>query len=103
MTWWQRNARREPGRLPKCDGTLSVSEARGAGKGKPMKIRHMFDLSTLTTKVGSDDEPKPVCPHCSGVVDSVVSYRSDYVGLLNICVFACPHCRKVLGVTTVGK
>ncbi len=68
-----------------------------------MKISKMFNLKTITTKVGSDDEPKPLCPHCGHEVADVVSHRSDYVGLANLHVFACPHCRKVLGVTTVMK
>lgn len=68
-----------------------------------MKISKMFNLKTVSTKVGSDDAAKPLCPTCGKSVDTIVSHRSDYVGLANLHVFACPHCRNILGVTTVMK
>ncbi len=68
-----------------------------------MKVKRMFHLDTITTKVGSDDAPKPLCPSCGLAVESLVSHRSDYVGLANVHVFSCPHCRKILGVSTVLK
>ena len=68
-----------------------------------MQISKMFNLATITTKVGSDERPKPDCPHCGKTVAEIVSHRSDYVGLANLHVFACPSCNKVLGVATVMK
>jgi hypothetical protein len=68
-----------------------------------MKIGKMFHLDTIETEVGSDDRPKPLCPHCDAPLATVVSHRSDYLGLANLHVFSCPSCRKALGVSTPLK
>ncbi|MHC4954983.1 MAG: hypothetical protein ACYTGZ_13945 [Planctomycetota bacterium] len=68
-----------------------------------MDIKRMFNLKTICTDVGSDEDEKPLCPHCEQSLPQVVSHRSDYVGLANLHVFSCPSCKKVLGVSTAMK
>ena len=44
--------------------------------------------------------PKPLCPYCEKELTEVIDYRSGMPKqhfLLNLHMFACPHCRKVLG------
>ena len=76
------------------------SEAEGRSL---VEIKKMFNLNTIRTPVGSDDEEKPLCPHCAEPLHEVVTHRSDHVGLANLHVFSCPSCRKVLGTTTAMK
>jgi len=68
-----------------------------------MKIKNMFNLLTMRTKVGPDDVEKPLCPHCDKELAEVVTHRSDHVGLANLHVFSCPSCRKVIGTSLATK
>jgi hypothetical protein len=54
--------------------------------------------------VGKDEAGWPVCPHCGGAVGTVVNFRSTMPTCWNnLHVFACPACRKVLGVQIKAK
>jgi len=61
-------------------------------------------MKDLHVPVGADDnDPQPLCPHCSEELVYAKDPRSHLRRLYNLHVFSCPHCRKVLGVTTVIK
>jgi hypothetical protein len=60
-------------------------------------------MKPLKVEVGSDDGQKPLCPHCGKELTHVIDYRSHLKFLANLHAFACPHCRKVLGVSAVLK
>src|SRR5262245_43015538 len=60
-------------------------------------------MKTLESQVGSDDSPKPLCPHCEEETATLVVHRSHLGGFSNMNVFSCPHCRKVLAVTATQK
>jgi hypothetical protein len=62
-----------------------------------------FAKTTLDVQVGTDDRPKPLCPHCAQELATITVHRSHYVFLYNLHVLSCPHCRKVLDVRTVLK
>jgi hypothetical protein len=42
---------------------------------------------------------RPICPHCERELDRVVARMLSASLLSRRLIYACPHCRKVLGVT----
>ena len=45
------------------------------------------------------DDLRPVCPHCERELDRLAVRKIGSSFLSARCVYCCPHCRKVLGVT----
>ena len=61
-------------------------------------------MKDIRVQVGAgDDHPPPFCSHCGKELDHVNDHRSHLALLYNLHVFSCPHCRVVLGVSTVLK
>jgi|GEM_PF-3415648 uncharacterized protein with PIN domain len=59
---------------------------------------------TREVKIGlTDEDKKPLCPHCGEELSTLISHRSHLRAFYNLHVFVCPHCRKVLGVSTTFK
>jgi hypothetical protein len=58
---------------------------------------------TTEVKVGSDDQPKPLCPHCGKELPVLVRHRSGYNLIRHLDVLSCPHCRKVVGTLLTFK
>ena len=44
------------------------------------------------------DDILPLCPHCKTEL-STLWYRELMKDLGKRCIYFCPHCRKVLGIT----
>jgi uncharacterized protein YbaR (Trm112 family) len=58
-------------------------------------------MKDIEVRVGADDDdPQPHCPHCEKELEVVNDHRSN-VGHYHLHVFSCPHCRKVLGISTL--
>jgi hypothetical protein len=61
-------------------------------------------MKTLDIETGRDREGRPpLCPHCGGDLGTIRAYRSHLRFLANLHVYACPQCRKALGVAPVPK
>ncbi len=61
-------------------------------------------MKDIKIKVGSDDDnPQPLCCHCGEELELLNDHRSHLKSLYNLHVFSCPHCRKVIGISTVIK
>ena len=50
-----------------------------------------------------DDDSQPLCSHCGKELEHINDHRSHLEFLYKLHVFSCPHCRKVLGFSTVLK
>lgn len=61
-------------------------------------------MKDIEVRVGAEDQdPQPLCPFCEKDLEVVNDHRSHLKLLYNLHVFSCPHCRRVLGVSTVLK
>jgi uncharacterized protein YbaR (Trm112 family) len=61
-------------------------------------------VKDLEIKIGEGgSKPRPLCPHCSGELTHLNDHRGKVQVLLELHVFSCPHCRKVLEVRSIAK
>jgi hypothetical protein len=59
-------------------------------------------MKDIKVEVGADgDDSRPLCSHCGKELTHVDDHRSHLNLIYNLHVCSCPHCRKVLGVSTV--
>jgi hypothetical protein len=61
------------------------------------------DLEIKIGEGGARAKPTPLCPHCSGELTHLNDHRGKLQVLLELHVFSCPHCRKILEVRSVVK
>ena len=53
--------------------------------------------------IGEKGSPGPLCPHCSKELRHLQDHKGKVKMLLELHVFSCPHCRKVLDVRAIAK
>jgi uncharacterized protein with PIN domain len=53
--------------------------------------------------IGEENSPGPLCPHCSTELHHLSEHKGKLKTLVELHVFSCPHCRKVLDVRAIGK
>lgn len=53
----------------------------------------------LELAVEERDDFQPICPHCDKVLDRLIARKLSASVFSKRLIYACPECRKVLGVT----
>ena len=60
----------------------------------------LLKVKEETMAVGIRKEDiKPVCPHCSQMVEEIIEVKRNWGALAINRIFCCPHCHKILGMS----
>jgi len=54
------------------------------------------DIQQEMMKYQNEEEQKVICPYCEGEIHGVTGLAHMSRG--HLVVYACPHCKKVLGI-----
>jgi uncharacterized protein with PIN domain len=57
----------------------------------------------VLVKLDAEGGPPPICPYCEKELAEVQRHQGNLNLIRHLDLFACPHCRKVLGTAVTFK